>query len=1162
MTIPDGVTSIGSYAFYGCSNLTSVYYTDNIGQWCGISFESLYSNPLYYANNLYIDNQLITEAKIPHEVTEIKNYAFSGCSNLTSVTIGNGVTSIGKQAFYNCNLTSVTIPNKVTSIGERAFEGNSDLVSVTIGEGVTSIESCAFIGCNSLFSVVWNAKNCEDFADDDTPFYCHDSNNLSNNFDMRGKITAFTFGDSVKHISSYLCYGMGKLTSVDIPDGVTSIGNSAFKGCSGLTSVNIPDGVTSIGSSAFEECSGLTSVNIPDGVTSIGNSAFEGCSGLTSVTIPDGVTSIGSYAFYGCSNLTSVTIPDGVTSVGQYAFSGCSDLVSLTVGEGVTYIGSYAFKGCNSLSSVVWNAKNYEDFSLADTPFYYNDYSSSSTSNNFDVRGKITAFTFGDSVKHVPASLCYGMENLASVTFLGSTSSIGEYAFGYCDNLITMRYDGSLKDWCRIDFAASNSNPMGYADRIFINRQQLQGALNIPDGVTEIKDYAFYNCHSVTSVTMPDGVTSIGESAFEGCDGVTSMEISQGTAHIGSLAFKDCNSLTSVTWNAINCEDFTSRDTPFYYAYYYNYNYYDDFDLRRQITSFTFGDSVKHIPAYLCDEMTELTTITIPQSVTSIGSHAFNNCSGLNTMQYEGTLEYWCRIDFASTTSNPMGYADKEFINQQQLAGELVLPEWLTEVKNYVFYGCTNLTSVFIPDGVTSIGNSAFSDCSNLTSAIIPDEVKNIGSYAFSSCNLTSATIPDKVASIGSYTFSDCSSLVSATIGNGVTSVGNGTFSNCNRLTSVAIGESVTRIGAETFYGCDSLASITWKPIRYQDFTSGNTPFYYGGSDDDYNNFDLREHITSFTFGDKVQHIPAWLCAGMSKLTAISLPNSVTSIGTSAFVDCPAVKDLYSHALMPPVLAGDPSSLEGHPFAGLLESANLYVPCGAEFDYFTYSYWAVFENIIGVEHQVLVMVDDGSRGTAALTQPVLCETSEAVIAATPHADYIFTQWSDGNTDNPRTVTVTGDTLFTALFAPAVCQVNLNTNDPFMGSVTGGGEYAYGTTATLAATPAEGYRFVQWSDGNTDNPRTVEVTDNMALTAEFAPKETTGLDDATHWLLVTTDHRNILVYGTADNALSVYNVQGVCLYHGTVEADPAIIPVPSAGLYVVMVGEDMVKVVVR
>ena len=247
---------------------------------------------------------------------------------------------------------------------------------------------------------------------------------------------------------------------------------------------------------------------------------------------------------------------------------------------------------------------------------------------------------------------------------------------------------------------------------------------------------------------------------------------------------------------------------------------------------------------------------------------------------------------------------------------------------------------------------------------------------------------------------------------------------------------------------------------------------------------------------------------------------------------------------------------------GISENANLYVPCEAEFDYFTTSYWAVFKNTIGLSYQVQVNANDDMMGTVYIVQDIDCEQNEAIIQATPNADFVFTQWSDGNTDNPRTVTVTSDTLFTALFAPAVCQVNLNTNDPFMGNVTGNGEYAYGTSATIEAVPAEGYRFVQWSDGNTDNPRTVVVTDNLTLTAEFESKEVTGLDDVTRQLTVTIEQRNILVYGAMNNIMSVYTMQGTCLYRGTAEAEPAIIPVPSAGMYVVMVGEEMVKVVVR
>ena len=320
MRIPDSVTSIGDSAFQYCTGLASVYITD-IAAWCNISFGEYSSNPLYYAKNLYLNGELVTELVIPEGVISIGGSAFSGCTSLTSVIIHEGVISIGGSAFWGCKgLTSITVPfvgatkdgtsnthfgyifgassssdnNRYvpsslksvvitggTSIGDSAFSGCTSLTSVRLPDSVTSIGNNAFYKCESLTSII--------VSDNNTSYKSIDGNLYSRD----GK--------------TLIQYAIGKKDiSFTVPGSVTSIGNYAFHECTILTSVTIPDSVTSIGNYAFYRCTSLTSVIIPDSVTSIGYNAFEGCASLTSVTIPGGVTSIGDSAFYNCYSLTSI----------------------------------------------------------------------------------------------------------------------------------------------------------------------------------------------------------------------------------------------------------------------------------------------------------------------------------------------------------------------------------------------------------------------------------------------------------------------------------------------------------------------------------------------------------------------------------------------------------------------------------------------------------------------------------------------------------------------------------------------------------------------------------------------------------------------------------------------------------------------------------------
>ncbi len=312
VTIGNLVSYIGPQAFDFCTKLT----------WVTLKSNDIVSKNYTSSSNISgIFGSQVKKYSITGDfVKSIGNYAFSGCSSMTSVTLPNSVTSIGDAAFYGCSsMTSVTIPNSVTSIGDGAFFSCSNMTQVTIGNSVKKIGRQAFYNCEGL--------------------------------------TEVTIPNSVTTIGNYAFDGCTGLTEVTIGNSVTSIGDGAFYWCRGLTSVTIPNSVTSIGKSAFWSCSGLTSVTIPNSVTSIGNDAFHWCSSMTKVTMGNSVTSIGDYAFGECSGLTSVTIPNSVTSIGERAFQS-TGLKSITIPYSVNYIGNNPFSCCSGLRTIVVDTNN------------------------------------------------------------------------------------------------------------------------------------------------------------------------------------------------------------------------------------------------------------------------------------------------------------------------------------------------------------------------------------------------------------------------------------------------------------------------------------------------------------------------------------------------------------------------------------------------------------------------------------------------------------------------------------------------------------------------------------------------------------------------------------------------------------------------------------
>lgn len=891
------------------------------------------------------------------------NSAISGNITVPATLDGYPVTSIGIKSticypFDGCTeVVSVTIPDGVTTLGNGAFEGCTGLTAVTIPPSVNFFDNNVFLYCDIVDVYISDMAAWVNATFWDSVWAWDD--NHEKNLYLNGElVTDLVLPDEAKRVGAYAFHNYDKLTSVSIPDSVTEIGKYAFEGCNGLESVEIGNGVTVIGNSAFDGCSKLKSVSMGNSISTIGYYAFDECHLLEGVVLPDTVRSIGHGAFYECENLSSINIPYGITTIEESTFAWCRKLREIVIPDSVTTIGDLAFSDCFNLNTVVLSGKV-----------------TSIGNRAFEDCYSIDTIDLPDTVESIGNN---AFTSLNCVYYRGTEEQKSSIAIGSENyNLNNTKWHYEVQDAVFADkdcyycpecdnyFVSSGENC--FATVVFkdwngrvLSTQSVayNGTVTSPAAPTRkheqpnIYKYLFDGWDKeITACTGNEVYTATYREeyieytvVFKNSNGdIISSEIYHWGDEIvvPEAPCKEKDNTYTYTFSGwdktvVPCNGnavYTAVYTPTYIDYTVVFKDWDGTILSSG--TYHYGDTpaCSVVPERESDDMYYYVFYGWDKSVVAC----------------QGNAEYTAK--YARYRNDGIKYSVEygrvTITGYSGLGPVLVIPDTIeglpvTKINREAFKGCINLTSVTIPSSVENIGYAAFRGCSNLESLTIPfvgatghtdrsagyrypfgyifGETKYtdsqatyqipirydsdgyysvssqvcyyipkslksvtvtggiIGYGAFYNCSgLNKITVSDGVLGVNLYSFYKCTGLVSVELPQSIKQIDNYAFYGCESLSEISIPESVTSIGEYAFYGCKSLTHIAVP----EKVTVINQYTFYG-----------CESLRSVTIPESVYSIAARAFYGCKALTHITIPEGIDEIKEYTFYGCESLESV------------------------------------------------------------------------------------------------------------------------------------------------------------------------------------------------------------------------------------------------------------------------------